>query len=37
MLSDAEFEKLSRIVNRKKRPVATLAYELIAQAVRSTC
>lgn len=30
MLTDRELEKLNRLATRKKRPVATLAYELLA-------
>jgi len=29
MLSNAELAKLKRIANRKKMPVATLAYQLL--------
>lgn len=35
MLSDAELSKLSRQAGRKKKPVATLAYELLAKGLRS--
>ena len=35
MLTDRELEKLSRLAKRKKTPVATLAYELMAKALKS--
>ena len=35
MLTDAELAKLRRIAGRKGRPVATLAYELMARGLRS--
>jgi len=35
MLTDGELEKLSRLATRKKTPVATLAYELMAKGLKS--
>lgn len=35
MLSDSEFAKLRRIAHRKKKPIATLAYELLAKGLRA--
>lgn len=34
MLSDLELRKLARIARRRRKPVATLAYELLAKALR---
>ncbi len=34
MLTDGELEKLNRIATRRKTPVATLAYELIAKGLK---
>ncbi len=35
MLTDTELEKLSKVSKRKKVPVATLAYELLAKGLRT--
>ena len=34
MLTDTELKKLSRLANRKKTPVATLAYELMSKGLK---
>ena len=35
MLSDAELKRIQRAARRSKKPVATLAYELIAKELRA--
>lgn len=35
MLTDTELRKLSTIARRKRMPIATLAYELMAKALKS--
>ena len=35
MLADSELEKLERLARRRGQPVATLAYKLLARALRS--
>ena len=35
MLSDAELAKLTKVSARKDKPVATLAYELMAKGLRT--
>jgi hypothetical protein len=35
MLTDTELEKLTRVSKRKKTPVATLAYALLARGLRT--
>ena len=35
MLSDAELKKLTRVASRKKTPIATLAYELLAKGLKT--
>lgn len=35
MLTDTELSKLQRVARRKKTPVATLAYELIAKGLKA--
>ena len=35
MLTDAELKKLARLALKKKKPVATLAYELMAKGLKA--
>ena len=35
MLSDSELKRIHRVARRLKKPVATLAYELIAKELRA--
>jgi len=36
MLTDAELKKLNRVASRKKKPVATLAYELMSKGLKTS-